>query len=319
MAATHKALNVSFGLFVCLFLSSSVGSSVQLPFIDHYVLIDRGNTLFSLLFNRTCDECLCLSSLSHAVVNCFDNRTCQLFRTFPLNYRIEVLNRSRLYFPQRSFPNESECCMSNLTDLLNRLDYGSLMRSASVSTPRDVVFDNRGAVVTVEMSTYYLTRFDATNLSRINRLPVSSSQLRAIALHNDVYYVALNNNSMLLIDAVNLSTFATLTLTQVNGVRGIIFLNAGQTMVVTSSVNNSLVFFNRSLLVPPFYTFRFRQSVNYGTPHGLWRVNDSFFYATPPIRTIRSIPIVEAASILSGTNNSFSMCPKRIARVARLI
>ena len=170
--------------------------------------------------------------------------------------------------------------MSNLTDLLNRLDYGSRMQSVNVTTPRDVVLDNRGAVVTVEMSTYHLNRFDATNLSQFNHLSISNSQMRAIAWYDDIYYVALSNNSMLLIDAVNLSTLATLVLTPVKGARGLIILNAGQTMVVTSSSNNFLVFFNRSSSVPPFYTFQFRQPVNYGTPHGLWRVNDSFFYAT---------------------------------------
>jgi sugar lactone lactonase YvrE len=50
-------------------------------------------------------------------------------------------------------------------------------------------------------------------------------------------------------------------------------------MVVTSNVNNSLVFFNR-FNNSYNYTFSYLQSVNYVGPHGLWRVNDSFFYAT---------------------------------------
>ena len=280
MAATRKVLSVLFGLFICLVLSPSFGSSIRLPFIDHGALIGQGNTNFSLLVNRTCDECLCLSSTSHAAVNCFDNRTCQLFRTFPLRYRINVLNHSRLYFPQGSFPNESECCMSNLTDLLNRLKNGSFMQSVNVSSPRDVVLDNRGTVATVESVVFKLSQFDATNLSQMNHIIVGNSFLRAFAFYDDVYYVASQNNMMLLVNAVNLSTLANLTLTQVSAARGIIFLNGGRTMVISSSANNSLVFFNRSLSIAPFYTFQFRQPVSYGSPHGLWRVNDSFFYVT---------------------------------------
>ena len=279
MTAICGARTLSFYVFYRIILSSSFGSSVRIPFINNAVLIDLDSSNTTMVLDRSCDQCLCLSILSYAAVNCLSNGTCQFFRTFPYRYRIEMKSQARLYFPQQSFPNVSECCMSNLTDLLNRLKQGNLI-SVNVSTPRDLVLDNRGALVTVEMSGSHLNRFNAMNLSRLDLLFLTSSSIRVIALDHNIYYVALNNNSMLLIDAGNLTVLPGLTLANVNGPRGVIFLNDGQTMVVSSIQNDSLVFFNRSSIIPPAYTFQFRQSVNCSSPHGLRRVNDSLFYAT---------------------------------------
>ena len=154
------------------------------------------------------------------------------------------------------------------------------MTSVNVSAPRDIILDNRGGLVTVELSTAYLNRFDATNLSRINRIFLTNLQLRATALNSNIYYAATNNNTMLLIDMDNLTIVNNLALPNVNAPRGIMFLNNGQTMVVSSSANDALVFFNQLTTIPTVYTFAFYRSVSYPGSHGLLRINDSFFYAT---------------------------------------
>jgi hypothetical protein len=51
-------------------------------------------------------------------------------------------------------------------------------------------------------------------------------------------------------------------------------------MAVSSINNDYLVLFNRSNVAPVKYTYAFYQLINCSGPHGLWRVNDSFFYAT---------------------------------------
>jgi hypothetical protein len=267
-----------FFLVGYLLLPIILVDSIRIPFIDNATL-KAGYSLDSIVVaNQTRDQCLCKSSLSYPAVNWFPNNTCQLFVTFPPTYRIEVTQGARLYFPQRTFPNISQCCMPDINYLLNQLQM-ALLTSANASNVRNVALDDYGYVVTVEETAYYLDRFDTTNLTRINHLFIGSEKLMAVAYNQGAYYVATNNNSMMVIDGGNLSTLINITLTYVNGPRDIIFLNQGQTMVVTSNTNNSLVFFNRSNNSYN-YTFSYLQSVSYVGPHGLWRVNDSFFYVT---------------------------------------
>ena len=57
-------------------------------------------------------------------------------------------------------------------------------------------------------------------------------------------------------------------------------LNNGNTMVVASDNNNALLFFNRSNSTPLEYSFSYQISVDYSSPHGFLRVNDTFFYVT---------------------------------------
>lgn len=130
------------------------------------------------------------------------------------------------------------------------------------------------------MSTNFLDRFYATNLTRISRTLLPNSYQMTVAYSQYTYFIAPISGYMTLIGSNNLTFLSNVTMTNVNSPRGIMFLNDGQTMVITSNGNNSLVFFNRTSLTPIQYTFMFAQAVRYAGPHGLLRVNDSFFYAT---------------------------------------
>jgi hypothetical protein len=69
-----------------------------------------------------------------------------------------------------------------------------------------------------------------------------------------------------------------ISVSALNSARDIIFLNSGQTMVVASSSNNRLLFFNRSSAVSYNYNLIGSQNVSCVYPHGLTYVNDTFFY-----------------------------------------
>ena len=255
-------------------------NSIQIPYINNVTLQPGYTSNSTLIINKTSDQCLCLSTLSYPAVNWFPNKTCQLFFVFPPTYKIEMTAGARLYFPRQSFPNASQCCMPDINYLLNKLQQATLT-FLTVSNPRDLIIDNLGYLVTVEMSLNFLDRFDATNLTTITHQSIQNNYQMTIAYNQGAYFIAPNNqNFMVVIDSQNLTLLNYITMTGVNGPRGIMFLNSGQTMVVTSNSNNSLVFFNRSSLAPIQYTFTSSQVVNYFGPHGLWRVNDSFFYVT---------------------------------------
>lgn len=263
-----------------LILSIIPVNSIEIPYIDN-VILEPGYTSNSTWFiNQTFDQCFCLSSLSYPAMNWFPNNTCQLFLTFPPTYRILPSTGARLYFLQQILPNTSQCCMPDINYLLNKLNQATLIY-ANLTQPRDVLIDNFGYLVTVEMSANYLDRFNVSNLTRISRTALSTSYQMTISFSQNAYFIAPNNqNYMLVIDSGNLALLGNITMTGVIGARGIMFLNNDQTMVVTSNSNNSLVFFNRTSVSPIRYTFSFSQPVRYGGPHGLWRVNDSFFYVT---------------------------------------
>jgi hypothetical protein len=58
------------------------------------------------------------------------------------------------------------------------------------------------------------------------------------------------------------------------------FLNNGDTLVAVSTNNGYLIFFNRSSNTSTNYNFAYEQFVNYTYPHGLYYVNDTYFYTT---------------------------------------
>ena len=57
-----------------------------------------------------------------------------------------------------------------------------------------------------------------------------------------------------------------------------IFLNDGQLMIVLSTGNGAILFFNRSSPTSYNYDFIGYQYVSGGNPHGLFHVDDSLFY-----------------------------------------
>jgi len=261
-----------------LLISIHLVNSIPIPFIQNATLHTGYFENRSQLINGTCNECLCMSQFSYSAVNCYPNNTCQLFLTFPVSYQIETTPGGRLYFPQQSFPNASQCCMPDINYLLNKLRMATII-SINVSSPRDAVIDDHGYLVTVEELTNNLDRFNPINLSKINSIALPNTDPMTVVYFKDAYYIAPSSSPMTVIDSENLTLLTTIP-TQISGIRGIIFLNNGQTMVVTSYYDNRVVFFNRTSLVSIQYNTSFSQSTNFSGPHGIWRVNDSFFYVT---------------------------------------
>ncbi|CAF0877808.1 unnamed protein product [Adineta steineri] len=270
-------------LHICIYyliLPILLINSGQIPYINNTIIISRIPLNTTLIINVTYDRCLCLSSLSYPAFNWFPNGTCQLFSVFPITYRIQITTGARLYFPQKTYPNASQCCMPDINYLLNRLKQATIIL-ANITTPREIIIDDHGYLVTVEMSPNFLHRFDPKNLTTITRIAIPNEYEMSIGYNQGAYFIAPNNENFIpIINSQNLTIINNITMTGVSGPRGIMFLNNGSTMVVTSNSNNSLVFYNRTSLAPIMYKFVFSQLVHNVGPHGLWRVNDSFFYAT---------------------------------------
>jgi hypothetical protein len=84
---------------------------------------------------------------------------------------------------------------------------------------------------------------------------------------------------MMLIGTENLTVLSNIS-TSAYGIRSIIFLNDDQTMFVAFCDNNSLIFLNRTRLVPINDTDAFIQPTSCNCPHEILRMDDSFFYLT---------------------------------------
>lgn len=264
---------------VCLLLCAAIAAAVRLPFLQNQILVPKSNASSFTLANRTCDECLCESNVSHSILNCFPNNTCEFFVDAPRSYKFQSTLNGTVLFPQRILPMPSEGCMPNTTELLNRLN-ATTPTYASVSGPRCLVIDNHGYLVTVSFSDKSIVRFHADNLTRIEQpVPaVFSDRPRSIAYNNGAYYVGFAKY-ILVVDNSNMTQIHNISSSLLNGVRDMIFLRNGQLMIVSSADNNRTLFFNRSNVEPHNYDFIGFRNVGYGTPHGLLSINDASFYA----------------------------------------
>jgi hypothetical protein len=264
---------------VIIFLIISV-SPIQVAFIQNVTVVPVSDFNNMINTNGTCFECLCLLlSSSYAALNCFSNNTCRFFTTFPYRYQLQQTPNVSLYFPNASVPDSSQCCMSDINLLLNKLRNSTTIY-INVSSPRSLLLDNQGYLTTVSNQAASLYHFNVSNLDQANLtytvcpIPVSN------ALQGGLYYVGSDNNYITIVNSTSGALLNNITSPFLQGPRGIIFLDDGNTMVVTSVFNGYLLFFNRTNTAPINYTFTYYQSVSYSYPHGLWRVNDTLFYAT---------------------------------------
>jgi DNA-binding beta-propeller fold protein YncE len=115
-------------------------------------------------------------------------------------------------------------------------------------------------------------------LRLIDRTGITNSSMYNIAYHQERYFIGQGNNTILVIDSNNLTRINTISASELNGPRDIIFLDDGRVMVVSSVYNNRLLFFQRSNTSSTEYTFFSREYTNFSSPHGLWYVNNSCFY-----------------------------------------
>ena len=256
-------------------------SSLQIPRIDDVALVPITPANITLILNSTCDQCICLAVVNRsAALNCFlGNNTCQLFANVPLRYRLQPGAQTQLYFPSGSLPDASQCCMPDLNVLLEKLSNAAMI-NVSQSSPRCLALADNGYLATVAYQGNTISRFRLSNLTFVEQRTLLHGNTMSIAFHGNAYYIGSDNNTIELIDSNNLSTVNVISHTDINWVRDMMFLRDGQIMVVASAWNRKLVFFNRSNSSSVNYTYSYSVPTSYPTPHGLWYVNDSFFYAT---------------------------------------
>lgn len=107
---------------------------------------------------------------------------------------------------------------------------------------RNLLIDNNGYLVVVEMQPPKLDQFDVETLTLIDRTSVAGSYLMAIGC---AYFAGLINGTIIAINSSNFTIVKSITSPFTSGLRDIIFLDNGRTMVVTSNSNRTIVFLNR--------------------------------------------------------------------------
>jgi hypothetical protein len=168
--------------------------------------------------------------------------------------------------------------MPNLTYVLDKLTTAT-PTYANVPSPRCLALDNYDYLVTLSQTNNSLFRFNSTNMTLISQTLYSFTSPMNLKYYNQNYYIAISDY-VLVIDGNNLTISNNITAANFSGTRDMMFLNNGDTLVVVSTNNNYLFFFNRTDNVSTDYSLVYGQLVNYSYPHGLFYINDNYFYAT---------------------------------------
>ena len=255
-------------------------NAVRVPFLPNTTLVPISTSSSVTLTNMTCDQCLCHSKAAHMILNCFPNATCQFFVDAPRTYELRPALDTFVYFPRQIVPNASESCTQSIRFLLDRLNE-TTPTYAHISSPRCLLLDNQGYLVTVSQFDKSIVRFHPNDLTRIDQppSPIFSQNPRSLSHHNGAYFVGFYDY-ILVLDSSYMSQIASISTSSLLGTRDMIFLSDGQQMIVISTDNGRLLFFNRSSALSYDYDFIGYQTVSCQFPYGLLSVNDTFFYLT---------------------------------------
>ena len=264
---------------ICI-LCAAVATALQIPFIPNVIIVPLSNSTSITVTNRTCDQCRCDSQASYAILNCFPNATCQFFVNAPRSYTVNSTPNAFLYFPRQVIPKASECWMPNTTSLLSQLK-NATPTYVPVNKPLCLLLDDHGYLVTASQSDRTILRFAPNNLTRISQppSPIFSQAPTSLAHRRGAYYVGFDQ-SISVVDSSNMSAIHNITTVYLSGTRDMIFLNDGQLMIVLSTGNGAILFFNRSSPTSYNYDFIGYQYVSCVNPHGLFHVDDTVFYVT---------------------------------------
>ena len=170
--------------------------------------------------------------------------------------------------------------MNDTNELLSKLN-ATTPTYVNVTSPRCLVVDDQGYLVTVSLVGNYSARVSLNNFTQSN-LSISASfpaNPFNLAQYKGAYYVVFDSY-ILVFNSSNMSLLSNISASGLSGARDVIFLNGGQTMIVASSTNNSLLFLNRTGASSYNYNLIGNRHVSYWYPHGLLYINDTFFYAT---------------------------------------
>ena len=269
-----------FGIIRSLLLIQVIcAHNIHIPFIANVTLIPRYRWNSTTVNDQTIQQCFCLSMPSFVAFNWYPNNTCQLFYTFPLTYKIQSTPGARLYFSQGIFPNASQCCMPDLNFLLQRLN-NATRTYVNVSQPRNLLIDSQGYLVTVQIQTMKIVRFNTQTLTLIDQTTIPGRYAMTIGFSNNAYFVGLIDGIIVILDSQNLTILNQVTSSQILDLRSIVFLQNGNIMLVSSIQYNKINFFRRINNGSFNYILVDQQSVSYIGLHGLTVVNDNLFYAT---------------------------------------
>ena len=223
------------------------------------------NSTIRYRFNRTCQRCLCealnsSSSMNYMAVNCFvTTSVCQFFQSYPASYKIASTSGSQLYFLHNTFPSASQCCMPNITDLLNRL-------MMTITTPLSLTFQpaafgydeqNPTDAIVSGWSSDTIAWFNPLTmiLSRSTSLP---NGLTVTLYNNQLLTSTSSSRSIFVSDESTLTLLVNVSYSSLNQVRKIIFLNNGQTMAIPTQDNSTVTLFN--INSPSNYTLQVNES-----------------------------------------------------------
>ena len=262
-------------LFSCL-MSSFVGpvTSISVGSIVNASVVRLSSTNMTTLSVSSVDQCRCLAvSLQVALCNWFDNGTCHLFPSLPQPFRIETSAGARLFLLSALPPPPT---LSDLIVKLNETNGTKL----NIVTPRCLVFDDLGHLVTIRTMVSSLDRYEASSLSLIDQTSLPNVYPLNLAFNNGAFYMSSFFGHISIMDSTNLTVIGQISSSNFVGPRDMIFINGGMTMIVASTNDNTLVFFNRSSNISVDFTLVSRLAFSHAAPHGLWRVNDQLFYVT---------------------------------------
>ena len=169
--------------------------------------------------------------------------------------------------------------MPDLNVLLAKLKNATMI-SIDQNSPRCLALDKYGYLVNVHDGGNTINRHWPLNLTLVDQIPLSQSNAISMTFYGNAYYMGLGVNTIEVVDSSSRQIVNVITHSYMRDVHDIIFLGNGQTMVVSSTGNQTIVFFDRSSTSPVNYTYAYHIVTSFPAPHGLRYVNDSFFYAT---------------------------------------
>ena len=252
------------GLFHLLVAASLEIHALRLSYIQDVFLVPVGiyNPNQTTTINGTCDECECKifdgkNSTNNVALNCFSNDTCQVFSTFPLSYKLRSSAATRLYFLQGIYPNASQCCMPNITELVDRLKNATPITVSLSFAPSAFGYDETRPhrAVAIGRSSGDLYWFNPWNMSFIQNQTIHGE--RAIELRNNSIFTTIDSSkTVIVLNEQTLASVTNITNPSFNKVRMFLFMNNSQTIMATTQDNMSVTILD--VISPTQFTVRVR-------------------------------------------------------------
>ena len=238
--------------FLLVSLSQILGTPI--PFIRNAFLqplMGSNLNITYVRYNSSCKECLCQGLVSnnqsnkYRLLNCLQNGTCQFFQTFPLAYKIKSSNGSRAYFLQNQFPNASQCCMPNITELLIRLQNNPSTTINLAFQPGSFGYDNANPseAAVVGFGAPFLYWFNPMTATFLRNFSIPGSY--SLTVYKNQTFTAVAGTPLINIRNSQTNDYlGNISYTSLDQVRKLAFINNDRTLVVSTQSHFSLTIFN---------------------------------------------------------------------------